>query len=92
MGQCEAQGEDQREEGEKVRISIFLDPSCRDIDAPAYHESELLQVSCSVESTSDCLMAIGLEKFYVGFPKTRMDFPSIKGVWNLLFPNCGHHT
>ena len=41
LGQCEAQGEDQRE-GEKVSVSILLAPSCKDTDAPAYHGAELL--------------------------------------------------
>lgn len=62
------EGKDQREEEEKVRVSVLLAPSYKNF---VHHVSEPLQEvdSINAENNFQCLMVVCLEKFCWGFPK-----------------------
>lgn len=56
-------GKDQRDEEEKVGVSVLLAPSYNNIDIPVHHVSELLQEvdSINVENTFQCLLVVCLK-------------------------------
>lgn len=82
------EGKDQREEEEKVRVSVLLAPSYKNF---VHHVSEPLQEvdSINAENTFQCLMVVCLEKFCWGFPKWRYA-AFFKEYCICCFQICGH--